>query len=402
MLAWRLCTAAAASALLAATVARADDAPVIVVGTAQGEAGPGVTLTGTLTLTGTTSEVEPSAVNRVGGVALINDLGAMAKRSKYWLGLQASPPLPALQAQLKLPKDQGLLVEALQPESPAAKAGLQQYDILLKGNGKPLTNLGDLVNLLDQVKDGKLTFDLLRAGKHETVTVTPTKRPAHEPSVMGGMWIPHPQGPATTDFGWIGANVAEGGPLEFRVVRQGQILPPGAPMMGLPGGGSATMEIIVHAKATLLDGSKVEIYRHGAEPAKVTVTRDKEKWEGTANNLSKIPEKIRPEVEKLLHPAFDNLRVLATTGGPGGGVAGPMMAPGAGPKIIVAGPGMPGNGNVTYFGGGVAPPGLPGHFAVSPDVERRLGEMQKQIDELRRSVDALQSKAKKKAAPKPE
>jgi hypothetical protein len=162
------------------------------------------------------------------------------------------------------------------------------------------------------------------------------------------------------------------------------------------------MEIIVHAKATLPDGSKVEIYRHGAEPAKVTVTRDKEKWEGTANDLSKIPEKIRPEVEKLLHPAFDNLQVLATTGGPGGGVAGPMMAPGAGPKIIVAGPGAPGGGNVTYFGGGLAPPGLPGHFAVSPDVERRLGEMQKQIDELRRSVDALQSKAKKKAAPKPE
>jgi hypothetical protein len=393
--------------LLAATAARADDAPVrIVVGTAQGEAGPGVTLsgdgTGTLTLPGTISEVQPSAVDSVGRVALINDLGAVAKQSKYWLGLQASPPSPALQAQLKLPKDQGLLVEALQPESPAAKAGLQQYDILLKGNGKPVANLGDLVNLLDQVKDGKLTFDLLRAGKHETVTVTPTKRPAHEPSVIGGMWIPNPQGPATAGFGRIGANVAEGGPLEFRVVRQGQILPPGAPMMGLPGGGSATMEIIVHAKATLPDGSKVEIYRHGAEPAKVTVTRDKEKWEGTANDLSKIPEKIRPEVEKLLHPAFDNLQVLATTGGPGGGVAGPMMAPGAGPKIIVAGPGAPGGGNVTYFGGGLAPPGLPGHFAVSPDVERRLGEMQKQIDELRRSVDALQSKAKKKAAPKPE
>ena len=55
----------------------------------------------------------------------------------------------------------------------------------------------------------------------------------------------------------------------------------------------------------MADGSKVEITRHGGEPAKVVVTHDKDKWEGTSSDLSKIPEKIRPEVEKLLHPAFD-------------------------------------------------------------------------------------------------
>ena len=111
-------------------------------------------------------------------------------RSEYWLGLFAPRPSPALKSQLKLPKDQGLLVEGLRPDSPAAKAGVQQYDILLKGNDKPLTGIQDLLQLIDQVKDGKLTLDLLRAGKHETVTVTPAKRPANEPDVIGGMWIP--------------------------------------------------------------------------------------------------------------------------------------------------------------------------------------------------------------------
>ena len=108
------------------------------------------------------------------------------------------------------------------------------------------------------------------------------------------------------------------------------------------------------------------------------VTHDKDKWEGTSGDLSKIPEKIRPEVEKLLHPAFDHIRVLATAGEPAGG-------------------------NVTYFGSAVAPAGTSrSSSAVPPDVEKRLGEMQKQIDELRQSVDALQSKAKKKSAAKPE
>ena len=41
MLAWKLCAAVAATALLAATAARADDAPLtIVVGAAQAEAVP--------------------------------------------------------------------------------------------------------------------------------------------------------------------------------------------------------------------------------------------------------------------------------------------------------------------------------------------------------------------------
>ena len=50
-------------------------------------------------------------------------------RSEYWLGCGYSRPSPAMQSQLKLPKDEGLLVEAVQPKSPAAKAGIQQYDV---------------------------------------------------------------------------------------------------------------------------------------------------------------------------------------------------------------------------------------------------------------------------------
>ena len=298
----------------------------------------------------------------------ISDMGTiLTMRSEYWLGVIASPPSPALRAQLKLPKDQGLLVEGLQPGSPAAKAGIEQYDILLKGNDKPLTGLHDLLHTINQVKDGKLTLDLLRAGKHETVTVTPTKRPAHEPGEMGGLWIP--EGAAARSLN-VGPNFMAGGPLEFRVIRPGQIVPPGGAVPGLPGMGK--MEFAIHSK--LADGSKVEITEHGAEPAKVLVTHDKDKWEGTSADLSKIPEKIRPEVEKLLHPAFDHNRFFAKTG----------------------------EGTVTIVGDAAYAPGLPGPLAVSPEIEKRLNTMQKQLDELRRSVDALQDKAKEKSGAKPE
>ena len=165
------------SGSLAATVPRGDDRP--------GSTG---TLTTSCPLRGT------------GTVMIMQD----DLPSDYWLGVVATRPSPALQAQLKLPKDQGLVVEALQPESPAAKAGVQQYDILLKGNDKPLTGLHDLLQLIDQVKDGKLKLELLRAGKHETVTVTPAKRPAQRAGT-----------------GWLGYR------WYSNFVHPGQILPPG-------------------------------------------------------------------------------------------------------------------------------------------------------------------------------
>ena len=81
---------------------------------------------------------------------LVNDLDAAAvPGSDYSIGLFASRPSPALQAQLKLPKDPGLVVEGCGADSPASKAGVQRYDILLKGNDKPLIGRNDLMQLID-------------------------------------------------------------------------------------------------------------------------------------------------------------------------------------------------------------------------------------------------------------
>ena len=198
MLTWKVCSAVAAAALLAAVTARADDAAkVIVVGSAQAEAG--------------------SRRRPMQSVALEGD---------YWLGLFASRPSPALQAQLKLPKDQGLVVEGVQPQGPAAKAGVQQYDILFKGNDKPLHGLRDLMQLIEQVKDGNLDLELLRAGKRETVTVTPAKRPANEAVEMGKLWIPQARGPRFVRG--FGPNFLAGGPLEFHSFIPGRSFRPAA------------------------------------------------------------------------------------------------------------------------------------------------------------------------------
>jgi hypothetical protein len=407
MLARKVCAAIAASTLLAASAARAqDEGPTtVVVHSAIAEAKP---------------VAERDAVifdDAIAGAARIDGQMVATMRGGYWLGVIASRPTPALQSQLKLPKDRGIVVEALEPESPAIKAGIQQYDILLKGNDKPLTGLHDLFQLTNEVKEGKLKLELLRGGKHETVTVTPVKRPAHEDHFS---MMQVPDGPAAV---WL-QNRTEGGPVRFQVIHPGQILPAtigAAPIGGPDSSVAMNVEGMFYIKSNLADGFKVEITRKAPE-AKIVVTRDKDKWEGTAKDLSKIPEKIRPEVEKMLHQAFEHNFayaaqgpnfVYAAPGAPGmpgmgptfvrapvTAFTGPMPGGPPSPYAVPAVPAMPGAmaGPVPPGGGPAVPPGGgPVFFArtagmgASPEIENRLAELQKQIEELRHSVDALKS-----------
>jgi len=105
---------------------------------------------------------------------------------KYWIGLLGGPipPEHVLRAQLDLPANDGLLVANVVPNSPAAKAGLKQYDVLVKANNKELHEMKDLVDLVlsEGAKKGQITLDVLRRGKHETIALKPEERPANAPT----------------------------------------------------------------------------------------------------------------------------------------------------------------------------------------------------------------------------
>lgn len=84
----------------------------------------------------------------------------------------------AISAQLKLPQGEGLLVEQIFPDSPAVKAGIERFDVLLRAGDKPLKTVADLVAAVDAGKGGKLALAIIRAGKSITVDATPIQRPA--------------------------------------------------------------------------------------------------------------------------------------------------------------------------------------------------------------------------------
>ena len=57
----------------------------------------------------------------------------------------------------------------------------------------------------------------------------------------------------------------------------------------------------VSIRPELPDDMSVDIHREGKKPAEITVKKGKQTWRATEDDLSKLPDDIRHEVEPLLH-----------------------------------------------------------------------------------------------------
>ena len=93
---------------------------------------------------------------------------------KTWLGVSLAPMPQVLSKQLGdlIPENQGVMIQSVSPNSPAAKAGLQAYDILLSLNDQKLYSAQQLAGLIASNKaDDEVTFKLVRNGKSEVQQV---------------------------------------------------------------------------------------------------------------------------------------------------------------------------------------------------------------------------------------
>src|SRR5207237_8365458 len=70
------------------------------------------------------------------------------KVSRGWLGVQIQEVTPAIAASLGLQGEHGALVAVVTPDSPGAKAGLKQGDVILTFNGNEVSRLRDLPRLV--------------------------------------------------------------------------------------------------------------------------------------------------------------------------------------------------------------------------------------------------------------
>ncbi|MFH1268525.1 MAG: PDZ domain-containing protein [Planctomycetota bacterium] len=286
--------------------------------------------------------------------------GPPIELSDYWIGLGCYPVQEALRAQLGLAEDQGLAVDQVVADSPAAKAGIQQYDVLVKAGDKPLGGLQDLIDAVDAAKDQELTLDVVRGGKTIQIKVTPEKRPEMPPPTL------QPRAPGVPD--WDGLRKyfeefrpGEGGkpPWRLRFWGPGTILPPDA-----------------ESHAPLPGNMAVTITKAGDEPAKIVVKRGDETWEVTEDTLDQLPDDVRPHLQRMLGGA----------------------APRPSGKVPVPRP------NRWSYDFDFVPQVPMPHWEGVPQgrLEKRLEDLNRKMEELHKSLDELRSSRPRLKAPAPQ
>ncbi len=125
-----------------------------------------------------------------------------------WLGIAIQDIDRDLAKALQLPSTKGVLVSDVQPDSPAAKAGLRRGDVVLSIDGTSVDSTGRLRNVIAAAGANRtVRMELLRNGKPETLEVKLGEMPAEVAGQPGPGKAP-PGTPGSVD----GLTVEELGP----------------------------------------------------------------------------------------------------------------------------------------------------------------------------------------------
>lgn len=304
---------------------------------------------------------------------------------KYWIGLRCSNVDGALRAQLGLAEGKGLLVDEVVPDSPAKKAGVAQFDVLVKYGDRELTTVGDLVEAVQKTETKEIEVGLIRAGKPLTLKVTPAEH-SHGATPTRIAVVAEPN----VDYQQLHSLIERlqkggQGDINWKVVRPGVV-----------------MQHVQRQFGSLPKGLSISITKSGDEEAKIVVQRGDQKWEATEKTLDKLPDDVRRPVESFLH------------GRPPAGAFGMMGSAGIGAMVPPQGQTnirSTISRNRTAAGGGAAagtttavpmPPGAApgvgapaGVFISTPPsagTQKQLDEIKQQLEELRKAVEALKTK----------
>ena len=112
-----------------------------------------------------------------------DQLKASGRVTRGRIGVQIGEVTKDVAESLGLARAQGALVQRVEPDGPAAKAGLEAGDIILKYNGAAIERPSDLPRLVGATKPGaKSTVNIWRKGSARDVTVTVVELEADKPA----------------------------------------------------------------------------------------------------------------------------------------------------------------------------------------------------------------------------
>jgi hypothetical protein len=301
---------------------------------------------------------------------------AASANPEYWIGIIApEPPPESLRNQLGLPDNVGLLVLEIAPDSPAAKAGLERFDVLVEAKAGdevlPIQTIQSLTAAIEKSGEQPLSVSLYRRGKKETVSVQPIRRD-----------VAAQLSASQLNFQANGMGFTVVGPLV-------------APQVGVP----VAMPGMPNYAPSLPDGWTVTVTQQGAADPQVEVRQGDQTWKADLKTVNDLPAVVRPTVLRILsslthpHPtAFFVRTPQAPVAIPGV----PAIPRSARPPVTVYQEPVPTPGSVaqpptTYY-----PPAAPSygspHGIATPkdDVRQAIEGLRKDLDAQAKQLESTQ------------
>lgn len=98
-----------------------------------------------------------------------------------YIGVSLQPLDEGIANSLGIPRNRGELIRGVTPNGPAARAGIQQGDVIITVNNKPVTPDESLAYLVAQQPVGtRIPVEFIRNGRRQTTNVEITQRPTEE------------------------------------------------------------------------------------------------------------------------------------------------------------------------------------------------------------------------------
>ncbi|MDX2474209.1 MAG: PDZ domain-containing protein [Candidatus Krumholzibacteria bacterium] len=104
---------------------------------------------------------------------LILTTSALAKDDQHgYLGVMLQKITTSMSKALQLDEDEGVMISQVVDDGPAAKAGFEDGDVILKFDGKAIESFGDLNKAMKKTSPGdKVAIEILHNGKRQTAEV---------------------------------------------------------------------------------------------------------------------------------------------------------------------------------------------------------------------------------------
>jgi serine protease Do len=104
--------------------------------------------------------------------AVMQQILKTGKVTRGYLGITLQPVTPAISQAMGLKEAGGVLINSVEPNGPAAGAGLQRGDVILSANGKPVGDLNSFRLTVSQMPPGSnVSLHVLRNGAPRDVSV---------------------------------------------------------------------------------------------------------------------------------------------------------------------------------------------------------------------------------------